>query len=322
MFHLKFKIPPSPIKIDLKDRIYLSGSCFSDEISFHLSESKFQVLANPFGTIYNPISICKPFVTELDNNRILENQELYYHWDAHGKIASTTKSGLEKMIMEASNKHTNFLSKTDWLILTFGSSIVYEKSDGSIVANCHKRPGTEFRQRFLKQEEIKLSVEATRNRLHTLRPNAQIILTVSPVRHVKDGLIENNRSKAILLDSVHQLTKSFENIHYFPSYEILIDELRDYRFYKHDLVHPNDQAISYVWEKFKEAFFSENTTTVLNDWDKIRRSIQHRPFHANTKAHSKFLDSTLQKLEGLREVIEVEPEINSLRQQLRDFEDQ
>lgn len=317
MFKLEFNIPKSPLLINLENRIISIGSCFSDNIGDKLSQNKFRISSNPFGTLFNPHSIFRILSPEMDTENIVENQSVYYHWGAHGEASSLDKNELKKSI---SAKHQNLqseLKQTDWLIITLGTSLVYEYiPTGQIVANCHKVPQKEFKKRLLTTEEIIFDYQQTLSSIRKENPNLKVILTVSPVRHTKEGLSENNVSKSILLQAVSRIVSEDKKSFYFPSYEIMIDELRDYRFYKADMVHPSDQAIDYIWRKFKKSFLDTETEEFVDDWSKIISSINHKPFHINSKAHQSFVRNLIVKVEKYSTRVNVDDELKSLRNQL------
>ncbi|WP_425391765.1 GSCFA domain-containing protein [Ekhidna sp.] len=316
MFKFSFDIPGSKEKINLKDPILLIGSCFSNEVGEKLSQAKFKTISNPFGTIYNPHSIFKLLENDSDKLNVIESQGVYYHWDAHGAISGLTEEETSKRFENQVNQTQNFLKQARWLIITLGTAIIYEIDDKKIVANCHKVPAKYFKKRFLTQKEIISKFESLHAYLKDINPKLQIIFTVSPVRHIKDGLVDNNRSKAILIDSIHQIVDQHDSISYFPSYEILIDELRDYRFYTEDMIHPSTQAIEYVWNRFVDTYCDEVTVKFLEEWKQIQSAINHRPFQPHSISHQSFLKTTLKKLEKLNEKVDVSVEIKQVKSQI------
>ncbi|WP_420578069.1 GSCFA domain-containing protein [Ekhidna sp.] len=313
MFKLNFDIPESKEKIHIKDQILLIGSCFSDEMGRKLIQSKLKALDNPFGTIYNPYSIFKLLQHKSHVDDVIESQGIYYHWDAHGSISGLSDMEVTLHFEQSVIETQTFLKKSNWLIITLGTSIIYEWNN-KIVANCHKIPQSKFTKRFLNQQEI---IEQFAQLHSSLSQNINIIFTISPVRHIRDGLIENNRSKAILIDAIHQIVRSYENVQYFPSYEILIDELRDYRFYDRDMIHPNSQAIDYIWNIFSETYFDKETNDFLKEWSKVKAAIDHRPFQPDSESHQKFLRSTLEKLKSLNEKVDLSVEMKQIKNQLK-----
>ncbi|MEM8939108.1 MAG: GSCFA domain-containing protein [Bacteroidota bacterium] len=314
---LDLPIQSSFKKLKLSDAIYLIGSCFSDEIGKELILNKFRVLSNPFGTIFNPSSIFKILSGNIDPTNSVENNGVYYHWDAHSKVSSLDFQRIQKTIQEKITASEKFLEKSKWLIITFGTAWIYkQKSSKNIVANCHKVDTSEFYKELL---DVKFIVDAFRDfKMHIIKtnPHINIILTVSPVRHTRDGLVENNRSKARLIEAVHDIVERFENVDYFPAYETMIDELRDYRFYATDLVHPSDQAVDYLWSRLAETYFSSETLSFIKEWQPIKTALNHKPFQPKSKAHQKFLKETLVKLEKLNEKIDLSVEIEEIKSQI------
>jgi len=297
------------------------GSCFSDHIGNRLIQNKFDTITNPLGIIYNPYSIFSNLRhlinQDFDFDNTIENEGILYHWDTHSDISATESGALSKLLHDTIKTSTSKLSQAKWLIITLGTSYVYEwRERNIIVANCHKVPQKQFDKRSLTVDEIKQDYSDTLALLRTANPELKVILTVSPVRHIRDGLVENNYSKSVLIQAVHDIIKSDSNAFYFPSYEIMIDELRDYRFYKEDMTHPSDQAINYIWQKFSETFFDEHTIKFLKEWSQILRALNHRPFHPESYAHQKFLHATISKLEAFAKNVNVEEEISQIKNQL------
>jgi len=317
VFKLPFDIPESDSKINLKDAICLVGSCFSDEIGTRLSESKFDTWSNPYGTIYNPHSIIKSLSQKPSETEFIENEGVFYHWDAHGKVSAKTSEDLLALVQNQYQLTEAFLKRTKHLILTFGTAWVYEIDDHQIVANCHKVPASQFQKRLLSQNEIMEEYYKFQDHLNQINPNINMILTVSPIRHIRDGLVENNRSKSILIDAVQIITENHANASYFPAYEIVVDELRDYRFYAEDMVHPSAQAVKYVWERFIQCYADTETKDFLAEWKKVQAALQHRPFHPDTANHQQFLKKTLGKLEKLNDKVDLHVEIDHLKKQIR-----
>ena len=313
VFKLTFNIPESKKKINLKDPILLIGSCFSDEIGEKLTQSKFKVLSNPFGTIYNPYSIFRLLKNEAEKNDLVESQGVYYHWDSHGVVSGLSKAEASALFENRVNETQAFFKQTKYLVITLGSAIVYEVDNQKIVANCHKVPQSQFSKRFLSRKEI---TEQFASLYVNLVPDLHIIFTISPVRHIRDGLVENNRSKSILINAVHEIVETYENVSYFPSFEIVMDELRDYRFFKPDMIHPSDEAIHYVWKRFIETYFDEESKTFLEEWGKLTAAIRHKPFQPKSNSHQQFIKSTLSKLEKLNQKVNVSVEIEQLKKQL------
>ena len=297
-FHLSFDPPDLPEKINLRDKIMLSGSCFTEHMSAKFSHYKFQILDNPHGILFNPVSlarsiqacITKQVYTDVD---IFQDQGIWASWDFHSRYAHTDPaSSLESMNQATENGH-HFLKNAQWLILTFGSAFVYQLENGRVVANCHKAPAKLFRKRLLSVEEVLSELDNLIHRVFLFNPGIRIIFTISPVRHLRDGFVENNRSKAVLIQAVHHLVNKFDKIFYFPSYELVIDDLRDYRFYAEDMVHPNYQATNYVWEKFADSSITDSTRETMKEIHKLKAAVLHKPLHPDSVNHQQFLKKNL-----------------------------
>jgi hypothetical protein len=317
MFYLDFPIPASPDKINIKDSMVLVGSCFADNIGSKLSGHKFNCLSNPFGTIYNPISICQILEDSFTPSRTTKSQDVFYHWQVHSRISALTENELSERMDTERKKLQARLLNANWLIITLGSAFAYRLNEtGEIVANCHKIAQSAFTKELLSIEELERTLSSTLLKLTSKNPELRIILTVSPVRHFREGLVENNRSKSRLIEVVQNLSWEFDRIKYFPAYEILIDELRDYRFYAKDRVHPSEEAIDYIWQKFNETYFDQATRDFVKEWGQIRASINHRPIHPASDEHQKFLRKTILRLEKLSSTIDVTEEVSLLQKRL------
>jgi hypothetical protein len=322
MFRTELSIQPSVEKINLSSSILSIGSCFAEIMGKRLHANKFHTLSNPFGVIFNPISVFELLSQSISNqapemDSYFENQGVFYNYNFHSTLSSPSLEKLKEKVKQSIFTTNHFLSKGNWLIVTLGTAYVYElKKTCKLVANCHKMPSSLFNKKLLSAEEITQSFKKLYQELHKINPELKIILTVSPVRHIKDSLELNNVSKSILRVSAHYLSATYDKVSYFPSYELILDDLRDYRFYKSDLIHPNDQAENYVWEKFSQAYFDNETLNFIKDWQKLLQAIHHKPFHPETEAHQNFIRKTIEKLTGLSEKINVGEEIKILQQQL------
>ncbi|MFK7951344.1 MAG: GSCFA domain-containing protein [Ekhidna sp.] len=318
MFKLNFDIPQSEKKITLKDQIYLIGSCFSDEIGSLLKENKFSSLNNPFGTLYNPHSICKLIRNESSGNEIIDSQGVFYHWDSHGQVSGLDESEVISSFENALKQSDKALKEVNWLVITLGTGLVYRlKATNEIVANCHKIPSNQFSKELLTTNSIVDDFKKTIDYLKGINPELNILFTVSPVRHVKDGLVENNLSKSRLISAVHELVNNHSHLHYFPSYEIMMDELRDYRFYKKDMIHPSEEAVEYVWKKFSDTYFDQEALSFLSEWQKIKSALHHKPFQPHSDKHQQFLKNTLLQLEKLNDLVDISVEKQMLQEQLK-----
>ncbi len=292
-----------PFKIGYEKGIMFWGSCFSEHIYERLKRFQFDVLSNPFGISYNPVSIAegmncllsKKFINE---ENLIINEERYYAYDFHGSFSGNTPERALSVMNESIRKGAAFLRKTKILILTLGTAnAFYLKDSNQIVNNCHKMPGSHFDKKMLSVAEVYQALSGVFERL----PEMQILLTVSPVRHIRDGLVTNQRSKSTLLLAARQLADDHENVYYFPSYEIMVDELRDYRFYKDDLIHPSDWAVDYIWERFKTAFFDEETLSLQSRIEKLWIAGQHRPLYPDSDAHRAFVARRLELIKELED---------------------
>ncbi|UZR94073.1 GSCFA domain-containing protein [Chondrinema litorale] len=320
-FRTEISLHPPTKQISLKDKILTIGSCFSDNIGNLLQRYKFDTLVNPFGVIFNPISslhlLQHAYMRHtLSNEKIIQNQGMFYHYDLHSEITSAEKDSLKSLIDKKIHETGEFLHKTDVLALTFGTAFVYRLLENKeVVANCHKMPARYFHKELLTPEQIILAF----NELHKkLSPETTIILTISPIRHIKDTLPLNSVSKSVLRLACHHLSESHPNVFYFPAYEMMMDDLRDYRFYEADMLHPNDTAINYIWEHFSNLCITDKGNRFMHKWDKILKAIEHRPFHPYSEEHRHFLMNTLDKLKTINEA-DVSKEITMLEERLQLF---
>ena len=291
--------------INYNSKLLLLGSCFSENIGNKLSYYKFQTQQNPFGILFHPKAI-ETFITKVINEEKYTESDVFFHnerwhcFDAHSVVSSTSKEELLNTLNTNINSTYQHLKNTSHIIITLGTAWVYrEIATDTLVANCHKIPQKKFLKELLTVEEVSESLEAINSLIKSINPETTIIYTVSPVRHIKDGFIENQRSKAHLLSAIHQVVESRNNTHYFSSYEIMMDELRDYRFYAEDMIHPNQTAIDYIWEKFSEVWFSEETLETMKEVKTIQKGLMHKPFNPNSEAHQLFLKKLQQKKETL-----------------------
>lgn len=295
------------------------GSCFSDNFGQRLNHNKFDTLTNPFGVIFNPISINKLLKTSatnstLDSQNWVESQRINLHYDLHSQLGSVDQKEATENINRVIKSASNQLKKTKWLIITWGTALVYERKDtGDVVANCHKVSMDQFTKRLLSYEEIVTDFEAM---TAVLPQGINILLTVSPVRHLKETLELNSVSKSILRVACHHLAEKHSHVSYFPAYELILDDLRDYRFYNSDMLHPSDEAINYVWDKFIPAYFDESTLGFIHKWSKISAAINHKPFNPQSEAHQQFIRQTINSINELKTSVDVFKEISHLEQQL------
>lgn len=291
--------------IDYQSPILCMGSCFTENIGQLFQNHKFSALLNPLGILYNPFSIRNGLNLLLSSKKythtdLVQHQDLWHSFDHHGIFSHPDQA----VVLDKINTHLiqarTFLPKTKVLILTLGTANVFmHQATQKVVANCHKLPNTNFEKRRLTVEEIINELIPVLEEIKQRAPATNIIFTVSPVRHIRDGLIENQLSKATLLLAIEGLTQKLSYTHYFPAYELVVDDLRAYRFYEKDMVHPNASAIQYIWEYFQQTYFSDTTLVLLKKIGKIVQASQHRPFHINTKTHQQFVQKQLVKIQTL-----------------------
>ena len=312
---------PASRPISLKDTILTAGSCFADQFGQWLQNNKFDVSVNPFGANYNPISIHKALMEsvsmELNDRLFIEYEAIWHHFDYHSQWSSLKKEELKTILQKLLQGVNQYLRKMNVLIITYGTAWVYHhKTQNTLVSNCHKIPGKEFEKRLLSIEEIATSFAQLYSVLKNIRPEVRIILTVSPVRHIKDTLVLNSVSKAVLRLACHTFSSQYEQVEYFPSYEIMMDDLRDYRFYGRDKIHPNEEAVDYISQKFSDQYFVPEVRSFIQKWQSIQQSMSHRPYHPDSEAHQLFLKDLLHKLEELKEVVSVEEEVQIIQSQI------
>ncbi len=302
-FRTEIEITPLAEGIDHSAKIFALGSCFAENISERLARAKFSVTTNPFGVLFNPFSIANA-IERLDNSRsfavcdIKAGRESFFSFDAHSSLNGRTQTEAFGNLNRAVAQGSKALHESDWVILTFGTAWIYEK-DGKVVANCHKQPASQFERRRLSVEEI---VERYSRLFEGVLRNKRVLLTVSPVRHIGDGLQENSVSKATLRLAVEELVAKYENVYYFPSYEILIDDLRDYRYYADDLAHPSKMAVDYVWERFCEYALTDKAQELLPKIEQIVVAAEHRPFNAESDAHKEFCRNMIARARSIVDV--------------------
>jgi hypothetical protein len=300
-FHLGFQPAISPYKITHQDGVLFIGSCFSEHIAAKLLDLKFNVQTNPFGIVFNPKSIAealhriihKKYFTDVD---VFEKDGLWLSLFAHSSLADHSQPELLGKLNSNLNHWHDALKKAHYLCITMGSAFAYtHKQSEKIVANCHKLPQSEFEKVLIENHEIIVDFQLLTDELKAFNPNLKLIYTVSPVKHLRDGVVENTLSKAILIQAVHQLVKQNTHCFYFPAYELVIDDLRDYRFFESDMAHPNTQAINYVWKKFSETYFNDKTVAINDRVLQIHQAYHHRLFNKTTETSLKFKQNFYQK---------------------------
>jgi hypothetical protein len=286
----------SPFQIGHHDRILLSGSCFTEHIGSRLNDLRFRTLVNPFGIVYNPFSIADALARLSDGNAIytrdsiFENQGVWRSWDHHSQFAKPDPVETLNGMNDAFRESSLFLKDTTYLLITLGTAdVFYLYETGKIVANNHKMPDRLFGTRRLSVDFVADVLTGCLGSLLEKNPGMRFILTVSPVRHLRKGMIENQRSKAVLCLACEAVCRQIPEAHYFPAYEILLDDLRDYRFYTSDMIHPSDVAVNYIWDYFSGTYFSESTRQTNAALEKINAALRHRPFNQDTEQHRAFL---------------------------------
>ncbi|KAB7528125.1 GSCFA domain-containing protein [Flagellimonas olearia] len=296
--------------IDYSSRILLLGSCFVENMGSKLDYFKFQQLQNPFGILFHPFALENLVERALSGktyhlDEVFEQNGIWHCFDAHSDLNALSCEDLLNHLNQGLKETKSELENATHVIITLGTAWVYEHQLlGKTVANCHKVPQKEFVKKLLSTEEIRSSLDRLVNWVQQANPKVNIIFTVSPVRHLKDGFVENQQSKAHLITSLHSVLLSraqSRGMFYFPAYEIMMDELRDYRFYGKDLVHPNELAVEYIWEKFKSVWISPDCYSVMEEVDSVQKGLQHRPFNPDSEAHKKFKTSLRTKITYLQE---------------------
>ncbi len=300
-------LPEYPFRIGHETNVLLLGSCFTENIGARLTEYKFPVVQNPFGIMYNPISIHQNVATlcgdrEYQVNDLEQSGELFFSYDHHSRFSGENSSYVLRTINNTLRDARQHLNETKVVFISLGTSYHWVLQENSgVVNNCHKQPGNLFLQQLASYEQVRSSLTATITLLRERVPGVQIVFTISPVRHLKHGAANNQRSKATLLLAAQELAESVDFVHYFPSYELLMDDLRDYRFYAEDLLHPNSVAIQYIWEKFSAALVDDKSRQLFPEIDKLNKLLAHKPFTESGMAKQ------LQQIEKRIEVLHGAP---------------
>jgi len=318
-FRTTFNIPTSSNSIDYNTKTMLIGSCFSDNIGNKLGALKFNVLRNPHGVLYNPYSVQETLNFAL-GSRELQDNDLVYHndlWHSYLHHSSFSEAEKQKLIarIETTRKETlAYLKSINTLFITFGTAWVYElKSSHKIVSNCHKIPSAAFKRFRLSTCDIVDEFSILIRRLQELNPELQIVFTLSPIRHLKDGAVENQLSKSILKVAIHELIEMHEQCSYFPSYELVMDDLRDYRFYADDMTHLSASAIAYIFERFAEVYIPEEARQIISKVEKLNRAVSHKPFNTQSESHQKFIKTTINQIKTLNKEISSQDWSNELQ---------
>ncbi|HZJ58749.1 MAG TPA: GSCFA domain-containing protein [Chitinophagaceae bacterium] len=317
-FMVNIDLRKPPRQINYEDKILLIGSCFTEHIGNSLEELKFSVLQNPNGILFDPRSVSQSLVSYIENRQYNEKDffqlnEIWHSWRHHSRFSNTNLNEAVRIVNTSQQMAHQFLKQADWIIVTLGSSFSYQLTEqaanaggdpreaGAGVANCHRAPAQWFNKHLMTVDEIILNLDEALRQLFQLNPGLNIVFTVSPVRHIRDGVVDNNRSKARLIEVVHQLVSKYDNLNYFPAYELVIDVLRDYRFFDTDLVHPNYMATEFVLEKFAESFIDEPTQKLMQEIKSLVTARKHKAFQPDTTAHQQFLKTYFEKAKVLKE---------------------
>ncbi len=312
-FRTILKPEKAPFAIGYDTPILAVGSCFAENIGEKLNTLRLPVCVNPTGIVFNPISIAQSIEMLLGNYTFSEKDiffdgNLWHSFLLHGRFSSADKIELLRGGQNAISQGHQFLKTAKCLLITLGTAWIFEeKKTAQVVANCHKIAATQFERKRLNVDTCASCLVKIMEQLLHLNPDLNLVLSVSPVRHLKDGFVENQRSKATLilaLDIVNQHFKNNKNIYYFPAYELLLDDLRDYRFFANDMTHPSEQAIQYIFDFFKKTFFTENTLLLTKEVEKINASLAHRPLHRDTIEYKNFQMQTSLKINNLIEKFE------------------
>ncbi len=334
-FKLSLSAKPSGTNVSYQDKVMLIGSCFTENMGAKLKHHLFEIKENPHGILFNPVSVQNAIMDYISNKQYAVSDlfllnDVWNSWHHHSRFSGITKQeAIDKINNSISEAHI-FLKSAKHLVITLGSAWLYTLNEnapsknGFVVANNHKAPSAWFTKKLMKPLELQSNLHELVQALRVYNPHLHIVFTISPVRHLREGLIENNRSKAVLIQAVHDLIASQEStsenngVAYFPAYEYVIDDLRDYRFYAEDLVHPNYSATNYVWEKFIETYMSVETQSIMKQVAELQLAISHKPFFSGSSDHQKFIRSCIEKTEQLSAQFPYLP----LQKHLQFFKDQ
>ncbi|WP_375434556.1 GSCFA domain-containing protein [uncultured Hymenobacter sp.] len=325
MFRTELPLTPALHQLPLSARVLTIGSCFSETIGGRLAEAKVHTLVNPFGTLFNPISACKLLRAaageEMDwQQHLVEARGRWQSYDLHANLGADSPVELLQTIQQLSRDTGVFLTTADVVVLTLGTAWAYRlKETDELVSNCHKVPAEKFNKELLTPDEIINAVAETHAYLRLRNPKLRFVLTVSPVRHLKDTLPLNAVSKSVLRVACHYLSELLPDVSYFPAYELLLDDLRDYRFYAADMLHPSVVAEDYIWERFARTYFDVEFGRFRKEWESVRQALHHRPLHAAAPEHRQFLVSTLERLEKLSSQADMRMEILEIRKQIQNL---
>lgn len=310
MSALKLKLTldakPSDLKIKYGEKLMLIGSCFTENIGSKLKAHLFETFENPHGILFNPVSVQNALEDVMANKKYTPSDlfllnEVWNSWHHHSRFSGITQEEALQKINESIQEAHDFLKSANHLMITLGSAWLYTLNENApdnhqmVVANNHKAPANWFTKQLLQPAELLSNLKILIAQLKAFNPHIHIVFTISPVRHLREGLVENNRSKAVLIQAVHELVATASNLAYFPAYEYVIDDLRDYRFYAEDLVHPNYTATQYVWEKLVETYMSADTQLIMKQVAELQLALNHKPFFSGSAEHQKFLHACIEK---------------------------
>ena len=325
-FRTQVELPERETEIRHSERIMLFGSCFAENIGNLLKENKFRCDVNPFGVLYNPLSIANAL------NQILEGKEyeeedlffsggLWHSWMHHSDFSAPSQEEALALMNFRLAKAKENLAKADWLVMTWGTAYVYIHQEmQKVVGNCHKQPDKTFRRLMLNAEAFVEECRGVLKKCREVNPNLKVLFTVSPIRHAKDGMHGNQLSKATLLLAIDEICRTCPNCFYFPSYEIIMDDLRDYRFYADDMIHLSSKSVEYIWECFCQCYFSKETQAVMKEWAEVKRALEHKPFRPNSDAYRAFLSQIVLKIMQMKEkfpYLEVQKEMELCESRLK-----
>lgn len=322
LFRTELQTASSPLKIRLGDSVFGLGSCFAEHTGRLLADYKWDVLINPFGTLFDPLSMARALEyisqgKDLEDWGYVQREGIWCHFHLHSRISAQKQEEMIAEFCRARDTARQFLHRASVVTLTLGTALVYELSEtGFPVANCHKQPGNQFNLRRMTVDEVAGALNRSAESIRSIAPDSRILVTLSPVRHTRQGFEANALSKATLRLAIEQFVSGSSNRVYFPAYEIMLDDLRDYRFYDRDMVHPAEQAIAYIWEKFQYACVDEQARTFIGHWENVRQALSHRPFHPSGDAYKSFIRQTIRQLEGFKGVVDVTEEIAALSSRL------
>ncbi|MBA0884595.1 GSCFA domain-containing protein [Flavobacterium undicola] len=295
-FRTPIPISESIFPIDYNSKIMSVGSCFAVNMAEKFNDFKFQNNCNPFGIIFNPVSI-ERLVERIVNKELFTESDIFFHndlwhcFEVHSELSNPSKEAFLDSLNQLLDSTNQQIFDLTHFQITYGTAWVYRNIESKqIVANCHKVPQKQFAKELLAIETIQTAIQNTFSLIHSINPEAKFTFTVSPVRHIKDGFVENTLSKAHLISAVHSAHNSQPiTYNYFPSYEIMMDELRDYRFYAEDMLHPSQVAIDYIWQRFKETSISKTAFAIMDEVEGIQKGLSHRPFNPQSESHQKFI---------------------------------